>query len=142
MNTRRPAAGFPNTLGFARALPEILRARGGRPIFENQDSSEVVEYLIDRFAQQSRKMGMKPVCVLLYTASHLRDFKAGVENPVPKLVAAHGVPYVDTAAYILDRYNDDDGFAGLILPDGHLNSRGNLMVAEALAAQLQSVAGR
>ena len=85
-----------------------------------------------------------PVCVLLYSADDLRVIKSGVrfDAALLKFLAAKGIPYIDTAQYILVQYRDNDRFEGLSVSrsDRHLSSRGNFMVAEALARGLGSLA--
>jgi hypothetical protein len=139
----KPVPGFPNTIQYMRVLPEILRVRLGQPdsFFVNADARDVVEYLIMRFVNNSRDMGMTPVCMLLYSSSELQGIKTGVrhDDELLKFLAARSILYVDTAPYILDRYRHDDHFKGLRAPQGHMNSRGNLMVAEALAQGLASM---
>jgi len=146
VNQKKPVAGFPNTISYARALPEILRTRReGRGaenyFFVNPGALEVVEYLIERFVDDSRGMGMTPVCVILYAPPDLKLIKTGIrlDDQLLKFLAARNILHVDTAQYILDQYRYDDDFEGLRAPNGHLNSRGNLMVAEALSKGLSSM---
>jgi hypothetical protein len=144
-NENVPAPGFPNTIKFARVARKILRerreARGAENyFFVNADSLDVTEYLVDRFAEDSRKIGMTPVCVMLYSVNDLTLIKAGIrlDDVLLKHLAARGIPYVDTARYMLERSRGD--FGGLSTADGHLNGRGNLMVAESLARELGAMA--
>ena len=146
-NKEKPVPGFPNTIKYMRILPQILRARYGHPgeenyYFVNTGALDVVEYLIDRFVHDSRDMGMTPVCVMLYAPADLRVIKDGIrlDDEMLKFLEARGILYVDTAQYILAQYRHDDRFKALSAPQGHLNSRGNLMVAEALAQGLASMA--
>jgi hypothetical protein len=139
----KPVPGFPNTIKYMRVLPEILRVRLGQPdsFFVNANARDVIEYLIMRFVNDSRDMGMTPVCMLLYSSSELQGIKTGVrhDDELLKFLAARSILYVDTAPYILDRYRHGDHFQALRAPQGHMNSRGNLMVAEALAQGLASM---
>ena len=84
---------------------------------------------------------MTPVCVMLYSSGDLQVMKAGIrlDAQLLEFLAARGIPYVDTAPYILSQYRHNDGFKGLIAPKGHFNGRGNLMIAEALARGLASM---
>ena len=146
INKEKPVPGFPHTIKYMRVLPKILRARLGQPgaenYFVNADSLAVVEYLIERFVYDSRDIGMTPVCVVLYSPADLQVIKDGIrlDDEILKFLAARGILYVDTAQYILAHYRHDDRFQALSAPQGHLNGRGNLMVAEALAQGLASMA--
>jgi hypothetical protein len=146
-NKEKPAPGFPHTIKYMRILPKILRERLGQPgvenyYFVNADSLDVVEYLIERFVHDSKDMGMTPVCVMLYSPADLWAIKDGIrfDDEILKFLTARSILYVDTAQYILAQYRHDDRFKALSAPGGHLNGRGNLMVAEALAQGLASMA--
>jgi len=145
-NQKKPFRGFPNAIKYARVLDQILQQRRElrgteNYFFVNAGALNLMEYLIERFVKDSRDMGMIPVCVMLYGSTDLAVIKSGIrlDGELLKFLVAKDIPYVDTAQYILEKYPDDDRFEGLILPDGHLNSRGNLMVAEALAQGLASM---
>jgi hypothetical protein len=145
-NQDKPVPGFPNTIKYAQAVQQVLHLRRElrgeeNYFFVNADSLELVKYLIERFVKNSRDMGMTPVCVMLYDSSDLALIKAGtrLDGELLKFLAVKNVPYVDTAQYILQKYTESDRFEGLRSPDGHLNSRGNLMVAESLARGLASI---
>lgn len=142
-NLDKPTFGFPNTIKYAQVLQQILHGRrelrgAENYFFVTGGSLDVVEYLVERFVRQSRDMGMVPVCVMLYGSRDLALIKSGIrlESELLKFLQAKNIPYVDTAQYILEQYPDNDQFQGLSIPDGHLNSRGNLMVAEAVAKRL------
>jgi hypothetical protein len=146
VNQERPVPGFPNTITYARVLPERLRVwreqqGADNYFFPSAGSLEVIEYIIERFVNDSRAMGMTPLCLLLYAASDLRLIKAGVrfDDKLLAFLADRAIPHVDTARYILDQHRNDDSFGGLQAPKGHLNARGNRLVAEALASGLASV---
>jgi hypothetical protein len=110
--------------------------------FVNAEALEVVEYLIDRFVNDSKSMGLTPVCLLLYASADLRVIKAGIrlDDALVKYLETRGIPYVDPAPYILEQYQQDDDFAGLRAPNGLLNSKGKRLVAEALSRGLASMA--
>ena len=78
---------------------------------------------------------------MLYASSDLSVIKAGtrLDGELLKFLAARNIPYVDTAEYILEKYSVEDRLEGLKAPNGHMNGRGNLMVAEALSTKLASV---
>ncbi len=146
-NQKKPAPDFPITIKYAQLLPQILQQRRERQgaenyFFVNAGSFELVEYLIERFVKYSREIGMTPVCLLLYAPVDLRIIKAGVrlDEKLLKLLKTRNIPHVDTAPYILEQYRQDDGFMGLSAPEGHLNERGNRLVAESLAQGLRSIA--
>jgi len=108
VNQEKPVPGFPNTITYARVLQERLRVQRQHQgkenyFFPNAGSLDVVKYIIERFVNDSRDMGMIPLCLLLYSSSDLRLIKAGI------------------------RFDDKNG-------------RGNLLVAEALASGLMSMA--
>jgi hypothetical protein len=149
VNEQKPEPGFPNTIKYAQVLRELARERREHHGQENYffvtaGALELSQYLIQRFADDSRQMGMMPVCVLLYSADDLRVIKSGVrfDAALLKFLAAKGIPYIDTAQYILVQYRDNDRFEGLSVSrsDRHLSCRGNFMVAEALARGLGSLA--
>jgi hypothetical protein len=144
-NQERPTPGFPNTIKYAQLVQQIYKHRrefsgGENYFFVNAGSLELSKYLIERFVENSRRMGMIPVYVTLYGLPDLVLAKAGtrLDDELLKFLAEKNIPYVDTAQYILEKYTDNDRFEGLFLPDGHLNSRGYLMVAESLARGLAS----
>jgi hypothetical protein len=147
VNQAKPVPGFPNLITYARVLQEKLRVQRQQEGAENYffptpGALEVVEYIVERFVNDSRVMGMTPLCLMLYSSSDLRVIKAGIrlDDQLLVFLANRGIPYVDTAQYIFNHYQSDDGFAGLQAPKGHLNARGNLLVAEALATPLASIA--
>lgn len=146
-NQKKPTPEFPITIKYAQVLPQILQQRRERQgvenyFFVNAESFELVEYLIERFVKRSREIGMTPVCLFLYAPVDLRVMKSGIrlDEKLLKLLKARNIPHVDTALYILEQYRQDDGFLGLSAPNGHLNDRGNRLVAESLAQGLRPIA--
>jgi hypothetical protein len=138
-NQKKPTTGFPMTIKYAQVLPQILRERREQRgvenyFFVNAESFELVEYLIERFVKYSREIGMTPVCLLLYAPTDLRIIKAGIrlDDKLLVLLKKRNIPHIDTAPYILGQYRQDDDFMGLSAPKGHLNERGNQLVAESL----------
>jgi|RhiMetdeSRZDD1v2_1073273.scaffolds.fasta_scaffold547902_1 hypothetical protein len=144
-NKEKPVPEFPHTIAYLRVLPQILRARLRQPgmehYFVNADALEVVKYLIEWFVHTSQDLGMTPVCVILHSPADLRVIKDGMrfDDELLQFLAARGILYVDTAPYILAQYRHDDHFQALRAPQGHLNGRGNRIVAEALAQGLASM---
>jgi hypothetical protein len=139
----KPASGFPSTIKYAQVMRQVLHERRelrGREnyFFVNDAALDLSKYLVQRFVRHSRDLGMLPVCVMLYAAHELQLIQSGIrlDDELLKFLRAKNIDYVDTAEYILDQHRDNDGFKALILPDTHLNSRGNRMVAEALARGL------
>lgn len=148
-NQGKPTADFPITLAYAQVLPQILHQRRERQgtenyFFVNDQSFQLVEYLITRFVKSSRNFGMTPVCLLLYAPVDLKVIKAGIrlDDKLIKFLEKSDVPHVDTARHILAQYRQDDDFMGLSAPEGHLNERGNRLVAESLAQGLRSIIAR
>jgi hypothetical protein len=147
VNAQRPPARFPYTINALRTLPEISRRQREKQgaenyVFVNAEALDVARYLVERFAAESRASAMTPVCVLLYSVADLRLIRAvlRLDGELLRFLAAKGIPTVDTSTYILDRHRLDDSLGDLSLPDGHLSGRGNLLVAEALAQGLASMA--
>jgi hypothetical protein len=66
----------------------------------------VVEDLVERFAQGSRERGLVRACLTLYSMTELRLIKAGIglDDELLRHLTAKGIPYVDTALYILEHY--------------------------------------
>jgi hypothetical protein len=146
-NESLPTPGFPNTVAFARVAGKILRerreSRGAENyFFVNTASLDLTEYLVERFAQASRQRGMQPVCVMLYSVKDLRLIKTGTrfDDELTRRIAAKGIPCVDTAPYMLEHARGENDLAVLSTHDGHLNGRGNLLVAGALARGLAAMA--
>jgi hypothetical protein len=146
-NQKKPTVEFPITIKYAKVLPQILQQRRERQgvenyFFVNTESFELVEYLIERFLKHSREIRMTPVCLLLYAPVDLRVIKGGIrlDDKLLKLLKTRNILHIDTAPYILDQYRQDDDFMGLSAPEGHLNERGNRLVAESLAQGLRSIA--
>lgn len=145
-NQKKPTTDFPITLAYAQVLTQILHQRRERRgienyFFVNDQSFELVEYLVTRFLQSSRKFGMTPVCLLLYAPVDLRVIKAGIrlDDNLINLLKTRNILHIDTARYILAQYRQDDDFRGLSAPEGHLNERGNRLVAESLAQGLPPI---
>ena len=148
-NQKKPTPDFPITLAYAQVLTQILHQRRERHgaenyFFVNERSLELVEYLIARFLKSSRDLGMTPVCLLLYAPVDLRVIKAGIrlDDKLIKFLENSNVLHIDTARYILAQYRQGDDFMGLSAPEGHLNERGNRLVAESLAQGLRSIIAR
>ena len=146
-NQKKPTTEFPITIKYAKVLPQILQQRRERQgvenyFFVNAASFDLVEYLIERFLKYSREIGMTPVCLLLYAPGDLRVIKAGIrlDDKLLELLKTRNIRHIDTASYILERYRQDDDFTGLSAPGGHLNDRGNQLVAESLAQGLALIA--
>ena len=112
--------------------------------FANPGSLELAKYLIQRFVNDARSMGMTPVCVMLYSPDDLRVIKAGIrlDDKLLDFLASTGIAYVDTSQYILNQHSRDDRFESLSVSgtDRHMNNQGNLRIAEALATGLGSMA--
>jgi hypothetical protein len=145
-NQKKPTSEFPITLKYAKVLPQILQQRRERRgvenyFFVNAESFELVGYLIERFVKHSREIGVTPVCLLLYAPVDLRVIKAGIrlDDKLLELLKTRNILHIDTAPYILEQYRQDDDFMGLSAPEGHLNERGNQLVAESLARGLASI---
>jgi hypothetical protein len=135
------------TIKYAQVLPQILRERREQRgvenyFFVNAESFELVQYLIERFVKYSRKVGLTPVCLLLYAPSDLRIIKAGIrlDDKLLESLKKRNISHIDTAPYIVGQYRQDDDFRGLSAPKGHLNERGNQLVAESLVQGLASIA--
>ena len=146
INQKKPVHEFPYTIAYVHVLPQILQQRRerqgvGNYFFVNAGSLELVEYLIERFVKHSREMDMTPVCLLLYAPVDLRLIKAGVrpDEKLLEFLKTRNILHVDTAPHFIKEYRQDDGFTGLSAPKGHLNDRGNRLVAESLAEGLASM---
>jgi len=138
-NAQRPLAAFPRTLAFARAIPEVLELQAethGRRnyFFVNEDSLELVMTLVMRFVHTAEQRGMKPIMLLIYSAQDLEIMRLGVrwdEALLARLDAA-GLSSIDTSRYIFTKDARID-LQSLRTEDGHMNERGDRLIAEALA---------
>jgi len=65
-------------------------------------------------------------------------YQVNQDKPAP----GFGIPYVDTSEYILNQRSSDDRLESLSVSgtDRHMNSQGNLGIAEALVQELESTA--
>src|SRR5262249_22967554 len=123
LNSTRPQYGFPNTVAFARILPEVLhdrRERDGREnyFFVTARALDVTKYLVRRFVADCTKLGVQPLCLLLYSPRDLRVLRAGrrLDEELVEFLRDNQVPYIDTGRYILTHYLKDDGFEALGVP--------------------------
>lgn len=142
-NMGKPELRFPRILKYIRTLPAIWRdSRWGRGsenyYFVNNKSLELTKYLVKRFVVHAERNGMVPICILLYSSRDLVVQKSSPQhnNSLVDFLKTEQILYVDTGKYILERYSEDDDFQSLGAPDGHLNNRGDRMVAAALAQGL------
>jgi hypothetical protein len=141
-NLEKPELRFPRILSYARALPTIWRTRKSpwqdNYFFVNDESLELTKYLVKRFVAFAEKGGMVPVCLMLYSSSDLVVMKSGLrwDNELLEFLKEEQIRYVDTGTYILQHYSEDDDFKSIRVPDGHLNYRGDQMVAAAVAQGL------
>ena len=142
-NIGKPTLRFPRIPKYARALPAIWRStkwdrRSENYYFANNKSLELTKYLVERFVVHAEGNGMVPICLLLYSSSDLLILESGsrYDKGLVDFLKAEQIRYVDTGKYILERYSEDDDFKSLRIPDGHLNNRGDRMVAAALAQGL------
>jgi|GEM_PF-3647410 len=149
LNQEKPVPGFPNTIKYVQVLQQIRRTqreyRGAENyFFVNATAFDLAEYLIQRFVNEARAMGMTPVCVMLYSPDDLRVIKSGIrlDDKLLNFLASKGIPHLDTSQYILNQYSRDDRFESLSVSgtDRHMNSQGNRLIAEALARGLGPMA--
>lgn len=138
IDLRRPKLVFPRVIAFARALPGIWQARRQRhvplPPFVSPEALEVSRLLVRRFVDRAEQLGMIPVCLLFYSPRELSAIRRGqrLDAEFVRFLTQERIRFIDTAAYILARVHDDAGLAGLAVADGHLNDRGDRLVAHAI----------
>ncbi len=142
-NMGKPELRFPRIPKYIRTLPAIWRGsrwsrRSENYYFVNNKSLELTKYLVKRFVVHAKGNGMVPICILLYSSRDLVVLKRSPrhDNSLVDFLKTEQIRHVDTGKYILDRYSEDDAFKSLSIPDGHLNNRGDRMVAAALAQGL------
>lgn len=139
----KPALRFPRIPKYAQVLPAIWRysrwgQRSKNYYFVNNKSLELTKYLVQRFVLHAEKNGMIPICLLLHSSKDLKDLKGGQRylKSFMDFLKEKQIRYIDTKKHILERYEQDDDFLSLSVPDGHLNNRGDQLVAGGLAQGL------
>jgi hypothetical protein len=138
----RPSAGFPRTWTYLRVLPQLVAARrsgGQQPPFVDPLAVDVVQYLVKRFVDGARSAGMVPVCVLLYSAPELAKMKQGVrqDEPLRTFLEREGIAAIDTGPHMLQALPTETTFTSITVSDGHMNRRGDRLIAEALVDGLK-----
>jgi hypothetical protein len=129
-------------IAFARAIPEVLEGAAedaGRRdyFFVTEDSLDLAMTLVGRFVHTAEERRMTPILLLLYSASDLEIMRLGSRWDHAlraRLDAAH-IASIDTSPHILAAMAGGD-LRSLRTPDGHMNDRGNRLIAEALAEGL------
>ena len=141
-NATRPPPGFPRTIAFARAIPEVLQDAaedGGRRnyFFVTEDSLDLVMALVGRFVHTAEERHMTPIMLLIYSASDLEIMRRGMrwDDALRARLDAAGVTSIDTSPHIFASMAGKD-LRSLRIQDGHMNERGDRLIAEALAEGL------
>ncbi len=139
-NQRRPARGFPHAIGFLRVFPLVLQeklmTRGFyNYFFVNDESITVAKYLIERFVNECRRLGKRPLFFVIEQRRDLLLLQKGkrYHQAMIDFLEERNLPYVDGGAYMVEHWKADDGFRALLADGGHFNGRGNQMLADALA---------
>jgi len=141
-NAARPRPGFPRTIAFARAIPELLEHAaedGGRRdyFFVTDESVDLAMALVGRFVHTAEERHMMPVMLLIYSATDLEIMRRGVrwDDALRARLDAAGIASIDTSPYISAAMAGKD-LRSLRTEDGHMNESGDRLIAEALAEGL------
>ncbi|HED12450.1 MAG TPA: hypothetical protein ENI62_02130 [Gammaproteobacteria bacterium] len=139
---KKPTLRFPYTVSFIQAIPEWIIRKGELYgfydyFFMNEHAFELTKYLIKRFSDGCKRLGAKPLVLILngpYQLNHIRDTGKRWDRPLLMFLADSNVPFVDSTQFIMDKYISKNGFDSLGKPQGHFNADGNRLIAEALVA--------
>ena len=141
----KPKLEFPRSYSYIKAIPDIIHLKKRRAYLEPYDfvddeSIELIRYLLSRFIKEAEKQKSKPVVLFMYDVFHLNGMMKNKreDNWVLKFLEESNVLYIDTSALFIDYYNDNGNIKDLFKPDGHYNQKGDSLVAIAILQSLES----
>ena len=92
------------------------------------------KYLVQRFKNQSIKLGMKPVMLLLYSKYGLDGIlnNRREDEWFFEFFKENDINYIDTSIMFIEYIRNNGAMIDLFVEDGHYNDRGDSLVAESV----------
>lgn len=135
----QPALSFPKIVSYLKAIPHYIQNRLQRNyqrpfLFVNDESIELTKYLIQRFNNQSIKLGMTPVMLLLYSKYGLDGILNNKREDewFFEFFKKNDINYIDTSIMFTRYIRNNGTMINLFVEDGHYNDKGDSLVAASI----------